>query len=355
MALKRVAIVGTVGIPARYGGFETLAENLVLNKSEGITYDVFCSAPSYERQRATYGGAKLIYLRCSANGASSVLYDFLSLYKCYRDKYDVILILGVSGCLLLPAIKTFGKYKVVTNIDGMEWRRKKWGWWAKLFLKISERFAVKYSDIVVTDNQGISDYVKNSYGVLPKTISYGGDHAIVGCNAELNETRQGKYAFALCRIEPENNVHLVLEAFHSASYSLVFVGNWDASTYGMNLKSTYCGSCNIKLLDPIYDLKELFRYRSQCSLYVHGHSAGGTNPSLVEMMHFGKPILAFDCIYNRYTTEQKAAYFTSASDLSKFLVNYEGEGLEENAKAMEVLAKKYYTWARVTKEYESLF
>ena len=73
------------------------------------------------------------------------------------------------------------------------------------------------------------------------------------------------------------------------------------------------------------------------------------------MMHFGKPILAFDCIYNRYTTEQKAAYFTSASDLSKFLVNYEGEGLEENAKAMEVLAKKYYTWARVTKEYESLF
>lgn len=136
-------------------------------------------------------------------------------------------------------------------------------------------------------------------------IAYGGDHALETEKADAYEPVLPKnYGLTLCRIEPENNVDLILAAFSEMEmFPLVVIGNWDDSPYGRGLKRQYEHFDNLVLLDPIYDLGILRLIGEGAALYVHGHSAGGTNPSLVEMMHFGKLIFAYDFIFNRCTTE----------------------------------------------------
>ncbi|MEZ9660426.1 MULTISPECIES: DUF1972 domain-containing protein [unclassified Vibrio] len=352
--MKKVAVIGTVGIPACYGGFESLVENLTLNKND-ISYTIFCSSKSYSERLTEYNHSQLHYLPLKANGIQSIPYDILSMIKTWRISPDVVLILGVSGCIFLPIFKLFSNAKIVTNIDGLEWKREKWGKWVKRFLKFSESIAVRFSHVIVTDNQAITDYVYEEYGVKSETIAYGGDHAIV--NIQLKpENNHGNYALGLCRIEPENNVDMILKAYSKTSYPIKFVGNWDTSEFGRKMKTQYSKFPNIELLDPIYDISELYKLRSGCSIYLHGHSAGGTNPSLVEMMHFGTPIFAFDCKFNRYSTENKATYFEGSDDLIEMLNSLNEPGvLEANGQAMKEVAQKRYTWKIIAQQYESTY
>jgi len=169
-----ISIIGTAGIPARYGGFETLAENLVTHNSGGAAYTVFCSSRLYHERPATYHGARLRYISLSANGASSILYDLIGMLRSLRS--DVMLILGVSGCVFLPLIRLFYRGKIITNVDGIEWRRDKWSGLARFVLHISEKFAVRFSGVVIGDNQGIVDYIEKEYGRKSVLIEYGADH-----------------------------------------------------------------------------------------------------------------------------------------------------------------------------------
>ncbi|QUJ68211.1 DUF1972 domain-containing protein [Photobacterium sp. GJ3] len=349
--MKNVFVVGTVGLPGCYGGFESLVENLVSYSSDSYKYTVFCSSKAYDMKIEQHNGARLIYIPFKANGIQSVIYDIVSLLLCLRYRPDVILILGVSGCIFLPIFKVFSKAKIVTNIDGLEWKRDKWGWFAKKFLKFSEYLAVKFSNVVITDNKAIGDYVDLEYGNDNIVIPYGGDHAI----SSTCKYPEGDYCLALCRIEPENNVEMILKAFQGSTRSIKFVGNWNASEYGRRLKVNYSQENNIELIDPIYDLDELFKLRSSCQLYIHGHSAGGTNPSLVEMMHFNKPIAAFDCVFNRYSTENEAQYFDSSYSLKLMIENKDEKALLGNANSMKKIAEKRYVWSEITKQYESTY
>lgn len=357
----KVAIVGTVGVPANYGGFETLVEQLVRhNKSDDLQYAVYCSKKSYNDKRWVYHGAKTEYIGLDANGIQSIPYDIISLVKASRNS-DVILILGVSGCAFLPVFRIFSKKKLVINIDGLEHRRDKWNKWARRFLKFSEKQAVKYSNIIITDNKGITDYVMEEYGKPSELIAYGGDHVLTHIDESMSKKvlkdyslEKDGYALAICRIEPENNVHTILEAFERAQKSLVFIGNWQKSEYGRNLADQYRASKYIKITPAVYDLNILNVIRSNCSIYIHGHSAGGTNPSLVEAMFFEKPIFAFDCIYNRESTENKATYFSSSEQLTKIL-NDEGLDLKANANAMKEIAERRYKWETIVCQYENLY
>lgn len=349
--MKTISIIGTVGLPACYGGFESLVENLVDNASSDITYSVYCSSKSYEEKLETYKGAELIYLPIKANGIQSVPYDIVSLIKCLISRPDVVLILGVSGCVFLPIFSFFSSSKVITNIDGLEWKRAKWGKWARRFLKFSEAMAIKYSDKIVTDNKAIFDYVLSEYGSETSVIAYGGDHAIR--NIDVYD-ESDKYSLALCRIEPENNIEMILEGFSKTNERLKFIGNWDSNEYGKKLKYKFSKFDNIDIIDPIYDLDKLYALRKNCSLYIHGHSAGGTNPSLVEMMHFSVPILAFDCEFNRYSTHDRAMFFSNSTDL---INNLEGnkQSWAEIGHEMALIAKEHYTWKRINQLYEDLF
>lgn len=358
--MKRVAILGTQGVPAKYGGFETLVENIIGdNCSKGVEYTVFCSKKDYKEWNNTYKGVKLKYIPLfHANGAQSTPYDILSML-CTLRGYDTVVILGVSGCIFLPIYRLFFRKRLVINIDGLEHRRAKWGKFAKWFLRTSEAMAVRFADVVISDNKGIQDYVKETYGKDSALIAYGGDHVMRDVNLDAQERilneyglSSGDYSISVCRIEPENNSHVILEAFTDVpDQNLVFIGNWGRSEYSRALRDKYQDKKNIVMLESVYDLDILYALRRNCKQYIHGHSAGGTNPSLVEAMHFGKPILAYDVVYNRETTENNAYYFKTKEDITMLLQyksDFSGEPMSE-------IARRRYCWKYIAEQYEALY
>lgn len=355
--MKKVAIIGIQGVPANYGGFETLVENLIgKHHSTNIEYTVFCSSKDMPSKPKEHKGAKLKYIPLHANGLQSILYDIVAMTRSIRG-YDALLILGVSGCIFLPVVKLLSKGKIIVNIDGLEHRRDKWSRIARKFLLLSEVFAVKYAHTIITDNKGISEYVKWRYRRKTKLITYGGDHVTKVSALEreqevLNQygLKKGEYIMSLCRIEPENNCHITLEAVEKTNQQLVFVGNWNRNEYSRKLKEKYKDNSNIVLLESIYDLEILHILRSNARCYIHGHSAGGTNPSLVEAMFFGRPILAYDVIYNRETTHGKALYYSNSQELIEYLKQ---DSLP--CDDLRKVADRRYTWKSIIREYEQLY
>ena len=357
---KKLAIIGTVGLPAQYGGFETLAHHLVAELGSEYDITVYCTKKKYTKAERlkTYLGAKLKYLPFNANGMQSIPYDTLSIIHSLFYA-DVLLILGVAGAWILPFVRLFTNKKVIISIDGIEWKRDKWSLLAKWYLWWAEKIAVKYSHADISDNESIQDYTAFRYGTLSNIIEYGANHIISSKPAqedrEIYPFLNRPYAFKVCRIEPENNIDIVLNAFsRNPKYTLVMVGNWNNSEYGKNIRSKYGVFDNLILLDPIYNQRKLDLLRGNAYLYVHGHSAGGTNPSLVEAMYFGLPIITFDVSYNRTTTENKAYYFKNADDILKIIEGTRLPEFKQLGDKMKEIANRRYTWNVVAEKYNNL-
>lgn len=353
----KVAIVGIQGVPAKYGGFESLVENLIgKNCPPQIQYTIYCSSKDYSEQLKKYKGAVLKYIPLHANGIQSIPYDMLGLLRSVRD-YDTVMVLGVSGCLFLPIFRLFYRRRLIINIDGLEHRRAKWGKLARWVLRKSEAMAVRFADVVIADNKGIQDYIWAIYHKPSELIAYGGDHV-------LRDVPEGKqqdilkqygvvvdnYAITVCRIELENNSRMILEAFSHTEVSIIFIGNWDHSDYGRSLKKEFGNKPNIHCVDAVYDLDTLYTLRANAAYYIHGHSAGGTNPSLVEAMFFGKPVLAYNVVYNRETTNNQAYYFSTSTELQQLL-----ECANLDGSSMKTYAMRHYTWRHIAKQYEDLY
>jgi len=357
---KKIAVIGTVGLPANYGGFETLAEHLVEDLSAEYDLTVYCSGKKYpeSQKKSFYKNARLRYIPLEANGIQSIFYDTISILHSIFYA-DVLLILGVAGAWILPLVKKFTDKKIIISIDGIEWKRDKWNLLAKWYLFWAESMAVKYSHIDISDNEAIQDYTAMRYGSLSRIIEYGADHTL-----KVSPDAQDKvefpflkkpYAFKVCRIEPENNVHIVLEAFSQLpKFVLIMVGNWSNSEYGRKVRAQYGSLPNIILLDPIYDQRKLDVLRGNAMVYIHGHSAGGTNPSLVEAMYLGLPVIAFGVSYNRVTTENKALYFKTHQDLTGLIERVNVSDLKILGKTMKSIADRRYTWKLIVEKYKLL-
>ena len=272
--MKHVAVVGTQGVPASYGGFETLVENIIgENCPPDIRYTIFCSSRDLPNKQKEYKGCQLKYIPLHANGIQSIPYDIWSLCQAMRGYYDTILVLGISGCCFLPIFRLFCRKRLIVNIDGLVHRRAKWGYLARWILRFSESMAVHFADVVIADNKGIQDYVYETYRKNAMLIAYGGDHVF----REVAQNVQNKYlmhyglthseyAVTVCRIEPENNCHITLEAFAHSNRKLVFIGNWKHSEYARKLKNRYCIYPNLILLDAIYDLDILYTLRANAGI-----------------------------------------------------------------------------------------
>jgi len=355
--MKKVAIIGIQGVPAQYGGFESMVENMLgENSSPDIRYTVFCSSKDMPNRITSYKNADLKYIPLHANGIQSIPYDIISMFKAISG-YDTILVLGVSGCIILPIIKRLTKSRIIVNIDGLEHRRQKWNRAAQWFLRKSEAMAVKAADIIIADNKGIQQYVESAYGKQAKLIAYGGDQVIRKVSADTQNSilsnyglHKGEYAISVCRIEPENNCHISLEAMAVSGKRFVFIGNWNKSKYGHDLKTKYAAYKNIIMLDPIYDLDILYTLRSNAEIYIHGHSAGGSNPSLIEAMFFNCKIIAYDVIYNRATTNNLAVYYSDSSTLAKYVADTVVPNNE-----LTKFARDHYTWKHISECYESIY
>lgn len=353
----RLAIVGIRGIPNNYGGFETLAEYLVEHFDKDIKLTVFCSSTDMDSSLKSYKQAKLRYLPISSHGAFGILYDSLALLMAVFSN-DKVLFLGFGGGFIIPFLGKF-KSKIILNIGGLDWKRDKWSPFAKKVIRFSEAQLVKNSHKLIADNAGISDYLLKTYGKNSELIAYGGDQAqkIKPSNADFEAYPflNGEYAFSVTRIQIDNNIDMILDAFNAQNeLPLVMVGNWNNSEYGIQTKEKYANSKNLILLEAIYDREKLDVLRSNCSLYIHGHSAGGTNPSLVEAMYLGLPIFAFASGYNEYTTENKAIYFDSKESLTQLIETRKGNDLEGMSKNLKQIADKSYRWKTIAERYREV-
>jgi glycosyltransferase involved in cell wall biosynthesis len=360
MKNKKLAIIGTVGLPAKYGGFETLAAHLVNQLNQTLDITVYCSKKKYTKAErvSSYNGAKLRYVNLDANGIQSIPYDTISIIHALFTS-DVLLVLGVAGAWILPFVRLFTNKKIIISIDGIEWKRDKWSLPAKLYLRWAEKMAVKYSHIDISDNESIQDYTAMRYGTVSRVIEYGADHTLKVEPSDEDKIAypilNQKYAFKVCRIEPENNVHVVLSAFSKTpNNQLVMVGNWEANDYGRKLKANYSKFKNIHIYDPIYDQRSIDLLRGNAYIYVHGHSAGGTNPSLVEAMYLGLPVIAFGVSYNKTTTENKAIYFSNEEGLIAAINSTDSDTLEKLGNTMKAIAHRRYRWNLVAAKYKAL-
>ena len=318
---------------------------------------VVCSSISLDASKTKYKNCRLKYIPLKANGWQSILFDIVSLYKTCK-KFDKVLILGCSGSIAQPFF--FGyKHKFIMNLGGLDWKRSKWSYLTRKYLKFSEKLAVLYSGFLISDNQGISDYLQKEYERDSFLIAYGGDQAFKVTPSENDFKKYPfltqPYAFTVARIQPDNNIELLLESFNDHSIMpFVFVGNWKKSSYGIDVYKKYQGRKNLILLDAIYDQTELNLIRSNCKIYLHGHSAGGTNPALVEAMSLTLPIVAFDCVFNRYTTNSEAVYFSTSKGLNTIIENVSENELNNNANCMIGLANTHYKWENIANLYSNV-
>jgi len=261
----KIAIIGTVGVPARYGGFETLAEQL----ARGIPpadheLVLYCQRSAYPEMKEAepFVGHRRVLVPLRANGAASMVHDLVALaHAAWVVRANTLLILGSSGAWFLPVVRLLRPGAlVVTNIDGMEWRRAKFGYVARALLRGLEWFATRFSHRVIADNAELVALARDLHGVDPRLIAYGGDHTVVTPRPFLD--LEPGYALSIARIEPENNCHLILAACAKAGGRLVFVGNWEASACGRELKKSYVGFPRLQLVDPVYDVHNLATLRA---------------------------------------------------------------------------------------------
>jgi glycosyltransferase involved in cell wall biosynthesis len=356
---KKVAIIGTNGIPARYGGFETLAENLVEKLSGNFDFTVYCSNIYKKKERnKTYKNARLIYIPLKANGAQSLFFDFLSFLHALFTA-NSILFLGPTPSGIITLLNIFFKRKLIVNHGGLnEWEREKYSSFEKKWAKINHQIAAKNASINIADNTILQHSIKKTFNSESIVIRYGGDCGYIKENESLSEKykfTKDKYFLCVARAQVDNNIHVLIDAISkSNSYPLVIISNWEVSEYGKRIKKEAINNDKVILLDAIYNLDELNFIRANCFLYIHSHSFCGTAPSLVEAMNFNIPIICFDVPTNRETTHNKSIYFSNSEMLSDILNNLDPASIEKIRSDLFNIAKKNYTWSVIASNYKEI-
>ncbi|MDF1837058.1 MAG: DUF1972 domain-containing protein [Planctomycetota bacterium] len=358
----RIAILGSRGIPARYGGFETFAEEIALRLSaQGAEVTVFCEATKGGRSMRL-GRVRLEYVRVPGRGPlGRMLYEVGSLFRA-RKGYDVVYMLGYGSSFACWIPRLFGR-RVWINMDGLEWRRSKWGWFARTWLKAMEGIACKAAHRLVFDNQALADEVqtRRNPSASISVLAYGAPLVVKAPSVEPLRAlglEAGRYHLMVCRFEPENHVLEIVRAAanRTGGAPLIVVSNTSQNNAWQ--KRVMAQACPlVRFLGPVYDPEVLRSLRFHSQLYLHGHSVGGTNPSLLEAMGCGNYILAHDNPFNREVLESMGRYFVDEEDLGQQL--HAAEQAPERQRRMigdgaRDRAMNHYSWDRVAKGYHEL-
>lgn len=357
----RIAILGTRGIPARYGGFETFAEKLGVGLCNlGFDVTVFCEADG-PKSSGLYRGIRLRYVSGPSLGPlKTVLYDLRCLWLA-RKKFDVVYMLGYGAALFCVIPKVFGT-EVWINPDGLEWARSKWGRIAKLHFRLMEWASVRIADRIIADAQAIESSLEDRHGELKScsVIPYGCEIVTAPPSSGLLSKwniESNAYYLIVCRLEPENHVFEMLQAFRSSrsGCKLIVVGNHESGTaYVRNLVSIR--DRRIKMIGTVYDQTELTCLRYHAFAYLHGHSVGGTNPSLLEAMGCGNYILAHDNEFNRETLREAGKFFADPNDLAAAIdhVDADPSSRQSFREAAQSRAREHYSWPQIISAYAEL-
>lgn len=343
----KIFIAGSTGIPARYGGFEVFAENISSYLVKEFKVYIACSRWLYSRdeRKQESGNCRCYYLPFKANGFQSVIYDFASLLlACIYS--DFIIMLGSGSGFSVFLLRFLTGKTMAIHVDGIEWKRKKWNYLARKYLKSSTYLCYRFADFLLVDNDKLVDHIPLKYRKKIVRVNYGIEHLPTIPLSDKHQTKH--YALTIARAEPENNLEMIINACLTIEdIDLIIISNWNSTKYGRFLKSKYSDCRNIKLIGPIYnDQRTLQQYRLGCKVYIHGHSAGGTNPSLVEAMAAGKTILAHDNLFNRSATNSLAYYFKNTAELKEHLQSIDKSDYINSGENLKIYAINNYSWQR---------
>ena len=357
----RLAILGTRGVPARYGGFETFAEQLATRLvSRGVDVTVYCPADT-PKSDATYQGVTLRYILSPALGAfSEVVWDVKCFWNARRD-FEVVYMLGVGAGFAAWIPRLFGA-AVWINSDGMEWKRTKWSLLQRMYLAVAEAASVLFASRIVADADTIAEYLRDRYPGVKKisTIAYGADIPATTPERQiLNEWKLNPdgYYLIVCRLEPENNVYEILEGFERAKSSLplVVLGNVENPNAYVR-KLLEFGSDRIRFAGTLFDRDRLNALRYYARAYFHGHSVGGTNPSLLEAMACSNLVIAHDNPFNREVLGDSGLHWSTSDDLASIVKAVDGLRVNANwrgKKAAEIVRSRYQ-WDHIADVYLGL-
>lgn len=357
-----IAIMGIRGIPANYGGFETFIEEMAPRLAErGHRVTVYGRSNIIKYNEKYYKGVRLIILpTISHKYLDTVFHTFVCALYSFFERYDVVLICNSANSLFSIVPRLTGK-KVVVNVDGLEWKRKKWNKLGKAYYKFSEFLATVFPNAIVTDAKEVQKYYKKRFKKDSTYIPYGAPKTNASSQDILKEYGLGsrKYVLYVSRLEPENNAHLVVEAFEKVKtdYKLVIVGDAPYNEeYIQRLKSTQ----DKRIIFTGYVFGKGYReLQSNAYFYIQATEVGGTHPALLEGMGYGNCILANDVPEHREVLGDAGVMFkTSIKDDLENKIQYLLDHLEvvqEYRKKVINRARKYFTWEKVTSDYEKLF
>ncbi len=365
MPKVRLALVGTRGIPARYGGFETFAEELSVRLVErGIDVTVYCEGrPQWAPE--LYRGVRLSYLPAIQAGAvSPILSDALALWQA-RSKFDVVYVLGYAAPMFFWLPRLFGR-QLWVNMDGLEWARTKWGFLGRLYIKTMERIAVRMANMVIADAKAIKRSLLSRHPQMApcSVIAYGAP--VVRYAPDLTLLKKWglspqSYFISVCRLEPENHVLEIMQGFlrSSSCQKLIVVGSYEKRTpYIARLASiARAAEARIQMIGAVYDAAELRALRYYARAYFHGHCVGGTNPSLLEALGCGNLVVAHDNPFNREVCGDIAWYFSRETDIPAIVDTIQSLGVAKSNvvsdTARHVVAERY-SWDAIADQYMQL-
>lgn len=391
--MKNVYILGSKGLPSNYGGFETFVDNLVtLKTTDTIKYHVSCWCKEDDCEVCNdgngiteYNGATSYHFKMSNIGpGAAILYDIVALNRFLKeiDKFEASdSLIYILACRIGPFIWWFKRkaerlgVKVLINPDGHEWKRQKWPYLVRKYWKLSERLMVKHADLLVCDNVGIEDYIKEDYRRYnPKTtfIAYGAsterstisdDDQSLANWMDLHQMKVNGYYLIVGRFVPENNYETMIAEFLNSNTDkdLIIITNVVKNKFYNQLqaKTDFESDNRVKFVGTVYDKQMLMKIRENAYAYIHGHEVGGTNPSLLEALASTKVNILLDVSFNQLVGKESSLYFSKESGSLKQVIE-QSDHLSE--KEVQVLDQKSYeiirddySWEKIVDECQTLF
>lgn len=355
----KIAILGTRGIPNHYGGFEHISEYV----SEGLVkrgHDVTVyNSHNHPYTADNWSGVKIRHCydpEYVVGTAGQFIYDFNCLMDARRQKFDVVLLMGYTSSSIWG--KLYPKNcTIITNMDGLEWKRSKYSKRVQQFLKYAERLAVKYSDYYISDSRVIKEYLENRYRIHSEYIPYGADVYTEEEREQVNskDALKEDYFLLMARMEPENNIETILEGFNNSNSHRQFMVLGDTSNrFGQFIRHRFKNDERIRFRGAIFDNAKVRSLQNNSYLYFHGHSVGGTNPSLLEAMASEALIAAHNNPFNKSVLHSDAYYFSNAHEVRELV-----ETVQRNANEEAMVKNNLYkiafqfNWGKIIDEYES--
>lgn len=380
--MQHVFIIGSRGLPAQYGGFETFVDQLVSHQvSPDIQYHVACLSNDQAYQHFDYKGVDCFTIKAPKLGPARVIaYDMmainyaLKLIKKQGIKKPIFYILGNTiGAFVAPFARKIHKIggRFYINPDGLEWKRAKWAKPIQAYLKYSEKIMTRHADLVISDNPGIESYIKEAYPWSKTTyIAYGTDLSPTSLSSQDNkvrefyhkwQTQEKNYYLILGRFVPENNFETAIREFMASSTKrdLVIICNHEGNPYFEELRARtrFDQDPRVKFVGTVYD-QDLLKYiRKEAFAYIHGHEVGGTNPGLLEALAQTDLNLVLGVSFNQTVAKDSAQYWTKETGNLAHLIDQVDllEDVSEWGQLAKANMKQNFTWEKIVGEYEELF